>query len=191
MRPDNNIVAFGKDVDKVLDEFSSTLPESVTMTKITDQPRVVGTSVWSFLRDLLISMLVVILVMLMLFPARSALIASSGVPICTAVAVAVMYLVGMNLNTVTLAALIVVLGMIVDDSIITMDGYMDKLGRGMDRVDAACASARELFMPMLLATSSISLMFFPMLGIITGYLGDFVKMFPLSLIHISEPTRPY
>lgn len=178
MRPDNNIVAFGKDVDKVLDEFSSTLPESVTMTKITDQPRVVGTSVWSFLRDLLISMLVVILVMLMLFPARSALIASSGVPICTAVAVAVMYLVGMNLNTVTLAALIVVLGMIVDDSIITMDGYMDKLGRGMDRVDAACASARELFMPMLLATSSISLMFFPMLGIITGYLGDFVKMFP-------------
>ena len=178
MRPENDIVAFGKLVDGILKEYNETLPESVTVTKITDQPRVVGKSVWSFLRDLVISMLVVIFVMLMLFPARSALIASSGVPVCTAVALAVMYVVGMDLNTVTLAALIVVLGMIVDDSIITMDGYMDKLGRGMDREDAACASAKELFMPMLLATSSISLMFFPILGIITGYLGDFVQMFP-------------
>lgn len=178
MRPDNNIVAFGEEVDKVLDKFSESLPDSVTVTKITDQPKVVGTSVWSFLRDLLISMLVVIAVMLMLFPVRSALIASTGVPACTIVAIAVMYLAGMNLNTVTLAGLIVVLGMIVDNSIITMDGYMDKLGRGMGGVDAACASAKELVMPMTLATFSISLMFFPMIGIITGYLGDFVQSFP-------------
>lgn len=178
MRPDNNIVAFGREVDRVMEEFSSELPDSVTITKITDQPKVVRTSVYSFLRDLVISMLVVIIVMLLLFPARSAMIASTGVPACTAAAVAVMYLVGMNLNTVTLAALIVVLGMIVDDSIITMDGYMDKLGRGMGRIEAACASARELFMPMLLATAAISLMFFPMLGIISGYLGDFVQSFP-------------
>ncbi|MCM1177337.1 MAG: efflux RND transporter permease subunit [Clostridium sp.] len=178
MRPDNNIVAFGREVDKVLNEFGKDLPESVKVTKITDQPKVVRTSVWSFLRDLVISMLVVIVVMLLLFPARSAMIASTGVPACTAVAIAVMYLTGMSLNTVTLAALIVVLGMIVDDSIITMDGYMDKLGRGMERVDAACASAKELFMPMMLATAAISLMFFPMLGIISGYLGDFVQSFP-------------
>ena len=178
MRPDNNIVAFGREVDDVLAEFGATLPDSVKVSKVTDQPKVVSTSVWSFLRDLVISMLVVIFVMLLLFPVRSALIASSGVPVCTAVAIGIMFLTGMNLNTVTLAALIVVLGMIVDDSIITMDGYMDKLGRGMDRVDAACASAKELFPPMLLATSAIGLMFFPIIGIITGYLGDFVKSFP-------------
>lgn len=178
MRPDNNIVAFGKEVDEVLAAFTEGLPDSVKVSKVTDQPKVVGTSVWSFLRDLVISMLVVIFVMLLLFPVRSALIACSGVPVCTAVAIGIMYLVGMDLNTVTLAALIVVLGMIVDDSIITMDGYMDKLGRGMDRVDAACASAKELFPPMLLATSAIGLMFFPIIGIITGYLGDFVKSFP-------------
>ena len=178
MRPDNNIVAFGREVDDVLAEFGATLPDSVKVSKVTDQPKVVSTSVWSFLRDLVISMLVVIFVMLLLFPVRSALIASSGVPVCTAVAIGIMFLTGMNLNTVTLAALIVVLGMIVDDSIITMDGYMDKLGRGMDRVDAACASTKELFPPMLLATSAIGLMFFPIIGIITGYLGDFVKSFP-------------
>ncbi|MBE6236198.1 MAG: efflux RND transporter permease subunit [Bacteroidales bacterium] len=181
MRPENNIVAFGKDVDKILEEFSRTLPDSVKLTKITDQPKVVSTSVWLFLRDLLISMLVVIVVMLLLFPMRSALIASSGVPICTAVTIAVMYVCGMELNTVTLAALIVVLGMIVDDSIITMDGYIDKLGRGMRRVDAACASARELIVPMFIATAAIALMFYPMRAIITNYLGDFVQMFPIVI----------
>lgn len=178
MCPDNNIVAFGKDVDRVIGEFLREAPESVSITRITDQPKVVGDSVWSFIRDLIISMLVVILVMMLLFPIKSALIASSGVPVCTAIALALMFLTGIYLNTVSLAALIVVLGMIVDDSIITMDGYMDKLGRGMSRIDAAQASAQELFKPMFMATFAISAMFFPILKIIHGYLGDFVSTFP-------------
>lgn len=178
MSPDNNIVAFGKDVDRVIGEFLREAPESVSITRITDQPKVVGDSVWSFIRDLIISMLVVILVMMLLFPIKSALIASSGVPVCTAIALALMFLTGIYLNTVSLAALIVVLGMIVDDSIITMDGYMDKLGRGMSRLDAAQASAQELFKPMFMATFAISAMFFPILKIIHGYLGDFVSTFP-------------
>lgn len=178
MCPENNIVAFGKDVDRVINEFLSEAPESVSITRITDQPKVVGDSVWSFIRDLIISMLVVILVMMLLFPIKSALIASSGVPVCTAIALALMFLTGIYLNTVSLAALIVVLGMIVDDSIITMDGYMDKLGREMSRIDAAQASAQELFKPMFMATFAISAMFFPILKIIHGYLGDFVSTFP-------------
>ena len=178
MRPDNDIVAFGREVDKVLDEFQKGLPDSVTLSKITDQPKVVGMSVLSFLRDLVISMLVVILVMLMLFPIKSALIASSGVPVCTAVALAVMFIAGIDLNTVSLAALIVVLGMIVDDSIITMDGYMDKLGRGMSRIEAASSSMKELLFPMFTATMAISIMSFPAKGLISGYLGDFVTTFP-------------
>lgn len=182
MKPKNNIVTFGDEVREVLEKYKDELPESVTLTTISDQPEVVRVSVWSFLRDLLVSMVVVILVMLLLFPMRSALIASSAVPVCVAVAVAIMYLVGMELNTVTLAALIVVLGMIVDDAVITMDGYMDKMSRGYGRVEAAAVSMKELFIPMLLATTSISLMFFPVLGIISGYLGDFVKMFPWVIL---------
>lgn len=178
MRPDNDIVEFGRNVDRIIAEYEQTLPDSVKLSRITDQPKVVGKSVFSFLRDLVISMIVVILVMLLLFPIRSALIASSGVPVCTAIALAVMFLTGIDLNTVTLAALIVVLGMIVDDSIITMDGYMDHLGRGKSRIEAAEASARELILPMVMATAAISIMFFPILGIITGYLGDFVQFFP-------------
>ena len=178
MRSGNNIVTFGKDIDKVVSEVSASFPESVTITKISDQPKVVDTSVWAFVRDLVIAMIVVILVMLILFPLKSALIASSGVPICTIVAIAIMYLMGMDLNTVTLAALIVVLGMIVDDSVITMDGYMDNLAKGMSRVEAASSSMKELFVPMLLSTASISVMFFPMLAIMTDYMGDFVRLFP-------------
>ena len=178
MRPDNNIVAFGREVDKVLAEFSKDLPDSVKMSRITDQPKVVRESVMSFLRDLGVSMLVVVLVMLMLFPLRSALIASSGVPVCTAVSVAIMYILEIPLNTVTLAGLIVVLGMIVDDSIITMDGYMAKLGKKLSPMDAAGASANELFMPMFMATFAICAMFYPSIRIITGYLGDFIRFFP-------------
>ena len=178
MRSGNNIVTFGKDIDKVVSEVSASFPDSVTITKISDQPKVVDTSVWAFVRDLVIAMIVVILVMLVLFPLKSALIASSGVPICTTIAIAVMYLMGMDLNTVTLAALIVVLGMIVDDSVITMDGYMDNIAKGMSRVDAASSSMKELFVPMLLSTASISMMFFPMLAIMTDYMGDFVRLFP-------------
>ena len=182
MRPDHDIVAFGEEVDGVIAEYSSLLPDSVRMSRICDQPKVVDRSVWSFLRDLLVSMCVVILVMLMLFPLRSALIAGSGVPVCIGVSVAVMYLTGIPLNTVTLAALIVVLGMIVDDSIITMDGYMQHLGPRCKGVDAAAASAGELFMPTFIATLAICLMFFPMTGIITGYLGDFVSLFPWIIL---------
>ena len=181
MRKGFNIVAYGRKVEKVLSEFKDTLPDSVMMYRITDQPKVVRKSVNAFLRDLLISMIVVIAVMLMLFPFRTALIASSGLPVCTAVSIGLMYLFGIELNTVTLAALIVVLGMIVDDSIINIDGYIDKLSQGYKPFDAAVSSAKELFMPMFIATAAIATMFFPMTGIITGPLGDFVQLFPWTV----------
>lgn len=178
MLPDHDIVAYGDKVEGVLEAFREVVPADVEIIRVSDQPHVVSTSVWGFLRDLLISMIVVIVVMLMLFPLRSALIASSGVPVCIAIAIAVMSLTGMPLNTVTLAALIVTLGMIVDDSIITMDGYMTQTARGFHGVDAAAQSARELFLPTLMATLAIGLMFFPAKYLIKGYLGDFIALFP-------------
>ena len=181
MRKGFNIVAYGKEVEKVLSEFKKTLPDSVKMYRITDQPKVVEKSVNSFLRDLLISMIVVIAVMLLLFPFRTALIASSGLPVCTAMSIGLMYLFGIELNTVTLAALIVVLGMIVDDSIINIDGYIDKLSQGYKPFDAAVSSAKELFMPMFIATAAIACMFFPMTRIIKGPLGEFVQLFPWTV----------
>lgn len=64
----------------------------------------------------------------------------------TFISVGMMYLCGIPLNTVTLAALVVVLGMIVDNSIVVIDGYLDYLGRGHSRWFAAVESAREFFL---------------------------------------------
>ena len=91
------------------------MPPDIKVHRITDQPDVVNKSVRSFIMDLIEAVIIVIVVMLMLFPLRTALVSSTSVPVCIAAAWAIMYLLGFELNTVTLAALIVVLGMIVDD----------------------------------------------------------------------------
>lgn len=181
MSPGNNIVAFGKEVGKQMDLAQKLLPPDVQMHKITNQPKVVSKSVYSFLRDLLFSILVVIAVMLLLFPLRTALVSGSSVPVCTAITIGLMYICGIELNTVTLAALIVVLGMIVDDSVIVIDGYVDMLNSGHSRWYSAVNSTKQLFVPMSLATLAISGMFFPMTRIITGPLGDFVQLFPWTV----------
>lgn len=181
MAPGNNIVAFGKRVEKEIGNCRQQFPPDVNMHKITNQPQVVDKSVMSFLRDLVFSIVVVIAVMLLLFPLRTAIVSGSSVPVCTAITMGLMYVCGIELNTVTLAALIVVLGMIVDDSVIVIDGYTDYLQQGHSRWYSAVYSTKALFVPMSLATLAISGMFFPMTRIITGPLGDFVQLFPWTI----------
>ncbi len=181
MQPGNNIVAFGNKVDKIIKHVEELFPPDVEIHKVTDQPRVVNASVRSFLKDLVVSVIIVILVMLVLFPLRTALVSSTGLPVCIAITWGVMYLFGIELNTVTLAALIVVLGMVVDDSVIVIDGYSDLLAKGHSRWYSAAVSTKELFVPMIIATTSISGMFFPMLGLMTGSMADFVKLFPWAV----------
>ena len=182
MRPGYNVVAFGEEVNKKIDAFLATAPPDIHVHRITDQPVVVNKSVMSFLRDLIEAIIIVILVMLMLFPLRTALVSSTSVPVCIAAAWAIMYLLGMELNTVTLAALIVVLGMIVDDSVVVIDGYTDMLAEGHSRWYSAAVSTKTLMTSMLIATCSISCMFFPMLPLMNGTnMGDFIKLFPWAI----------
>ena len=181
MIPDHNIVEFGKEVDKCLAALSAELPADVRIHRITDQPRVVEDSVHSFLRDILLSMLVVVLVMLILFPLKTALVASIGVPVCISITFGLMYIFGVQLHTVTLAALIVVLGMIVDNAVIIVDGYSNMLEQGHSRWYSASVSTRELFTPTLIATLSIAAMFFPLTHILTGPIGEFVRLFPWTI----------
>ena len=121
--------------------------------------------------------------MLFFFPLRTALVASTGVPVCTAICIGLMYLTGIELNTVTLAALIFVLGMIVDDSVIVIDGYTNQLARRHSRWYSAVVSTSLLFVPMSLATCAISGMFFPMTRIIEGPLGEFLQLFPWAVLY--------
>ena len=182
MRAGNNIVEYGKEVDEVLQRFvEEVLPEDVSVQRIADQAKVVGDSVHSFLRDLFISMAIIIAVMMLLFPFRSALVAAITIPLSTFISVGIMYLFGIPLNTVTLAALIVVLGMIVDNSIVVIDGYLDYLGRGYSRWYAAVESAREFFPSLLLATVCICMIFYPLLFTMTGMFRDFLNYFPWTI----------
>ncbi|MBR6376002.1 MAG: efflux RND transporter permease subunit [Alloprevotella sp.] len=182
MTPGNNIVQYGKDVDKVIDEYrSAELPDDVSITRIADQPKVVAESVSSFLRDLLVSMAIIILVMMLLFPLRSAIVAAVTIPLSTFISVGIMYLAGIELNIVTLAALIVVLGMVVDNSIVVIDGYLEYLNKGYEPKRAAIDSAKQYFMPMLLATLCICMIFFPLLLTFKGAFNDAMHDFPWTI----------
>ncbi len=182
MTPGNNIVAYGEEVDKVLDDFrQDTLPDDVSITRIADQPKVVGESVKSFLRDLLMSMAIIIIVMMVLFPFRSAIVAAITIPLSTFISIAFMNMAGIELNIVTLAALIVVLGMVVDNSIVVIDGYLEYLGKGYEPRQAAMMSASQYFMPMMLATICISIIFFPLLLTMKGAFLDALLDFPWTI----------
>ena len=182
MTPGNNVVQYGQEVDKVLNEFRmNELPEDVNVTRIADKPKVVAMSVSDFLRDLLISMLIIILVMMVLFPLRSAIVAAITIPLTTFVSVSMMYMAGIELNIVTLAALIVVLGMVVDNAIVVIDGYLEYLGKGYDPKKAAIDSAKQYFMPMLLATICICAIFYPFLITMKGMFHDCLEDFPITI----------
>ena len=182
MTPGNNVVEYGKEVDKVLNDFrQNELPEDVKVTRIADKPKVVMKSVSDFLRDLLIAMLIIILVMMVLFPIRSAIVAAITIPLSTFVSVAFMYMMGIELNIVTLAALIVVLGMIVDNSIVVIDGYLEYLNKGFKPHDAAIESAKQYFMPMMLATICICAIFYPFLITMKGMFHDCLEDFPITI----------
>lgn len=167
-----------------MDEFEQTLPDDVHINTITDQSRVVSESVITFLRELLISVISVIIVVILLMPRRVAEVSALSIPITIFSSVGIFYIFGMELNTVTLAALIVTLGMVVDDSVVIIDNYMEKLGHGMSRWHAAIAAPREFFMSVLSATLSISLTFFPFLFTMHGDMGDFVQSFPWAMFII-------
>ncbi|MBQ8096181.1 MAG: efflux RND transporter permease subunit, partial [Prevotella sp.] len=182
MTPGNNVVQYGEDVERVLSSFAAEeLPDDVTLTRIADKPKVVALSVSSFLRDLLISMAIIILVMMVLFPLRSAIVAAITIPLSTFVSVAIMYMMGIELNIVTLAALIVVLGMIVDNAIVVIDGYLEYLGKGYEPKEAAMESARQYFMPMMLATLCICAIFYPFLITMKGMFHDALEDFPVTI----------
>lgn len=181
MREGYNIVKYGKEVDEVLNAFQAELPTEVSVSRIVDQPKLVEESVYSFLKDLLTSIVIVVLVMMVLFPFRSAVISGISIPVSIFISIAIMYACGIPINTVTLASLIVVLGMLVDNSIIVVDAYLEKLDNGVSRWYAAISSAKDYFPSIALATLCICTIFFPILMTSEGIIYDFVLYFPFTL----------
>jgi multidrug efflux pump len=176
-----SITVMGKEIKKELAEFQKTLPEDVTLFTITDQSKVVGDSVIDFLEELLIAIIAVIIVVILLLPMRVALVAASTIPVSIFISLGIFYAFGIELNTVTLAALIVTLGMIVDNSIVIIDNYMELLAHGVPRWQASIQSATHFFKSIFVATLAISTTFFPLLATMNGMYYDFLQLFPWSL----------
>jgi multidrug efflux pump subunit AcrB len=181
VNPSANIVAFGEEVNEVLDKFKTGLPESVNINRIVDQPEVVGASISHFLVELLIAVLAVVLVTMILLPFRVAVVAATSIPISVVISLAIMYMLSIPLNIVTLAGLILTLGMIVDNSIVVIDSYIDKIDQGKPRREATVQSAQEYFKSILSATLAISITFIPLVVTTTGMMHDFLTDFPATL----------
>ncbi len=181
MKKGKDIVKMGEEVKAQMDKFEETLPEDISLYKITDQSKVVDESVSNFLRELLIAICAVIAVVMLLLPMRVALVAASTIPITIFMSLGLFYAFGIELNTVTLAALIVTLGMIVDNSIVIIDSYMEKLAEGKSRWYASIESATEFFKSILSATLAISITFFPFLFTMKGMYQDFLHSFPWAI----------
>ncbi len=181
MKEGNNIVDMGRDVGKILDQFEQELPQDVTMFKITDQPVVVNASVNDFLRELVIAVIAVVVVIMLLLPLKVALIAAATIPIAIFISLGLFYAFGIELNTVTLACLILSLGMIVDNSVVIIDDYVELISEGVDRKTAALRSGTEFFKAIFSATLAISITFFPFLLTMTGMFRDFLTDFPWAL----------
>lgn len=181
MKKGQNIVKMGEEVNRTLDAYKSTLPSDVGIYRITDQSEVVDDSVQNFLRELLIAIVAVVIVVMLLLPMKVALVAASTIPITIFISLGLFHAFGVELNTVTLAALIVTLGMIVDNSIVIIDSYLERLSEGMSRWHASIESTIHFFKSILSATLAISITFFPFLMITVGLVHDFLLSFPWAI----------
>ncbi|MGG7664708.1 efflux RND transporter permease subunit [Dyadobacter sp. BHUBP1] len=180
MQEGNNIVKFGEEVNAKLADVEKLLPSDVTLTTIVNQPKLVDENITHFIREFFLAIFSVVIVVILLLPIRIAAVAAMAIPMTIAVTFALLNAFGIELHQVSLAALIVVLGMVVDDAIVIADNYVELLDEGIDRWTAAWRSATDLVIPVLAATVTIIASFMPMV-ILTGSVGEFIHALPITV----------
>jgi multidrug efflux pump subunit AcrB/outer membrane protein TolC len=180
MREGSNIVALGHDLQATLDNVQKTLPPDVRLDLIANQPRVVADRIGDFFREFGIAIVAVILITMLLLPMRVALVASIAIPITVSITFALLDMAGIELHQVSIAALIVVLGMVVDDAIVIADNYVELLDHNIPRDEAAWRCASEMVVPVLTATITIIASFAPLL-LLSGSTGEFIRALPITV----------
>lgn len=180
MQEGNNIVKFGEEVQQKISEVSQLLPGDVKLTTVVNQPKLVDENISHFIKEFFLAIISVVIVVILLLPMRIAAVAAMAIPMTVAVTFALLHAFGIELHQVSLAALIVVLGMVVDDAIVIADNYVELLDEGVDRWTAAWRSATDLVIPVLAATVTIIASFMPMV-ILTGSVGEFIHALPITV----------
>jgi multidrug efflux pump len=174
MQKGGNILALGKSLDATLADFENDLPRGIAIQRIADQPKVVDAAVFEFTRSFLEALGIVLAVSFVSLGWRSGLVVATSVPLVLGIVFVAMAALGLDLQRVTLGALIIALGLLVDDAIIAVEMIVVKLEQGWDRERAASHAWTSTAFPMLTGTLVTAAGFMP-IGLANSSTGEYTS----------------
>jgi multidrug efflux pump subunit AcrB len=161
MTPDGDILRLGNTIRRELTAVESGLPIGLDLHLVANQAEVVTTAVHGFMEALFEAIAIVLLVGFVALGLRAGLVVAVAIPVVLAITFTTMYLANIALQRISLGALIVSLGLLVDDAMITVEMMISKLEEGMDRVSAASYAYTTTAFPMLTGTLVTAAGFIP------------------------------
>lgn len=154
-----NLTNLGKALDKKVETYNATLPVGLNIKRIASQDAYVNKKVDVFVGNVVQSIVIVLLVMLLFLGLRTGLVVASLIPLAMVMSLMLMNVLDVGLNQVTLASLIMALGMLVDNAIVVSESILVKMEKGMKAQEAAISSSQELAIPLLISTLTTSAAF--------------------------------
>jgi multidrug efflux pump len=167
-----NLLELGEAVQKSTSEFMKTVPVGVDIEQIADQPKVVEHAVKEFLHSFLEALAIVLAVSFLSLGWRTGIVVATSVPLVLAIVFIIMNLMGLDLHRITLGALIIALGLLVDDAIIAVEMMIVKMEQGLDRLKAASFAWDSTAFPMLTGTLITAAGFLP-IGLAASSTGEY------------------
>jgi multidrug efflux pump subunit AcrB len=167
-----NILELGERVQKATDEFMAAVPQGFNIEQIADQPKVVEHAVSEFVHSFVEALAIVLFVSFLALGWRTGIVVALSVPLVLAIVFIVMNAMGMDLHRITLGALIIALGLLVDDAIIAVEMMVVKMEQGWDRVKAASFAWESTAFPMLTGTLVTAVGFLP-IGFANSSVGEY------------------
>jgi multidrug efflux pump len=161
MQDGANIVTLGENLKNAMRAITFELPVGIEVTQIADQPQIVEHSVSEFLRSFAEALAIVLVVSFLSLGWRTGIVVALSVPLVLAIVFVVMYAWGLDLHRITLGALIIALGLLVDDAIIAIEMMVVKMEQGWDRGRAATFAWTSTAFPMLTGTLVTAAGFLP------------------------------
>jgi multidrug efflux pump len=164
----------GKDVEATYQRFEDSLPYGVAVDQISNQPDVVTDAVSEFMHALGEALVIVLIVSFLSIGWRSGLVIAIAIPLVLAATFAIMYELGIDLQRISLGALIIALGLLVDDAMIVVELMERKLEEGLVKIEAASFAYSSTAFPMLTGTLITTAGFIPV-GFAASTAGEYVR----------------
>ena len=161
MQDGANIISLGANLKQAMNAVSGELPVGIEVTQIADQPHIVNESVSEFVETFAEALVIVLVVSFLSLGWRTGIVVALSVPLVLAIVLLVMYATGLDLHRITLGALIIALGLLVDDAIIAIEMMVVKMEQGWDRARAATFAWTSTAFPMLTGTLVTAAGFLP------------------------------